>query len=148
MAEEKPKRTEQAAPYPLAMIVCDAIVKDPSTQKATLFGCFSAIAARAFPAVQPIFCVYAVMTDGHGKMPLKLRLVDADEARAPIFEVDGEANFNEPRSVLEVSFLIQNVVFPEPGEYRLQLYAAGQHMIERRIVLIGPPEAPAGGENG
>jgi hypothetical protein len=33
---------------------------------------------------------------------------------------------------------LEGIVFPAPGEYRVQLYAAGEFMTERRLVVVDP----------
>jgi len=42
---------------------------------------------------------------------------------------------------MEIVFRLIDLVFPEPGDYRLQLSAAGQFMKERRLLII-PLENP------
>jgi hypothetical protein len=43
MTEERKKGPLVVNPYPLAMVVCDAIWLDPATGKRTILGCFSTI---------------------------------------------------------------------------------------------------------
>ena len=71
--------TFRVRPFPLAMVICDAVWRDPATGKWTLLGCFSAIEARVFPCFRPNLAVFVSLTDGRGKTPLKLRLVDVNE---------------------------------------------------------------------
>ena len=79
------------------------------------------------------------LTDGRGKVPLRFRLVDADEQNV-IFESDIlELPFDDPRAIMELAFFIQNAVFPVPGEYRLQLRANDEYVMERRLILIQLP---------
>lgn len=130
------------APYPLAMVVCDAIHADPGTGKMTILGTFSAIFAPSFPAVHPQISVYLSVTDGRGTVPLNLRLVDANEEREPVFSVEAPIPFADPLSVVELRFLFQGVVFPEPGEYRIQVFAGAEHLIERRLAVIPTPRPP------
>jgi hypothetical protein len=122
------------------MIICDAIHVDPSTGKNTLLGLFSSIVAQGFPATQT-FCVYAAVSDGRGTVPMVLRLVTADEEEAPLWELEGQVSFDDPRMFAEMSFVLQGVVFPQPGEYRVQLYSGIEHLMERRI-LVRSPEGP------
>jgi hypothetical protein len=136
MAEEQQREPTRLVPYALALVVCDLIWRDPTTHKATILGCFSAITAAAFPAKHPLLCVFAVMTDGHGKVPIDLRLMDVDEERLPIFELKGEAVFTDPRAVVEIDFGAGNLVFPTPGEYRLQLRSGSNLIMERRISVL------------
>ena len=133
--EEQRGPVEMQAPYPLAMVVCDAIWRDPSTGKRFLLGAFSAIGAKSFPAVHPLMALYVVVTDGHGKIPLRIRLVDAEEQLDPLAQSEAEVTFEDPRVVLEIDFHMQNITFPKAGEYRFQLYAGDELMMERRIVL-------------
>ena len=41
----------------------------------------------------------------------------------PIFQLETIVNFSDPFLVLEIVFRETKVVFPAPGEYRLQLFA-------------------------
>ena len=123
------------APYPLAMVIADAIWRDPGTGKRTILGCFSLIAAREFPAVHPQLAVYVAITDGRGTVPFRVQMVDMEEEGEPIFQAEGEVQFEDPRSIIEMDFHFAGVTFPHPGEYRIQLFASGEFLLERRIVI-------------
>jgi hypothetical protein len=90
------------------------------------------------------------MTNGHGQTPIKIRLIDADETRPAIVEVDLLMNFPDPIVVVESVGAMQNVVFPVPGDYRLEVYAAGTPITSRRLVVVPlqppPPAEPPKGE--
>src|SRR4029077_1434550 len=129
-------------PYPLAMVIADAIHTDPGTGKRFILGTFSVLHATAFPAVQASMAVYISLTDGRGKVPFRFALVRTDADEETLFETNGELEFNDPRAVMDMVFAFQNVQFPHPGEYRFELHAAGEFMIERRILLNQLPEAP------
>ena len=125
-----------SAPYPLAMIICDAIWRDPATGKWTLLGCFTGITATAFPCVQPILAVFVSLTDGRGMTPVKLRLVDAEEEEEPILEAEMQVEFSDPRMVADMQMHFQGVSFPRAGEYRFQLSSGGTPLLERRIMVL------------
>jgi hypothetical protein len=120
------------------MVICDGAWRDPYTAKFTLIGTFSSIGGESFPLVHPIVTVYVALTDGHGEMPLRLELVDANEERDPIFSEPSTMKFDDPRMIFEFIFQARNVTFPEEGEYRLRLFANDEFMIERRILVTGP----------
>ncbi|HSW46594.1 MAG TPA: hypothetical protein VLM89_13600 [Phycisphaerae bacterium] len=143
MSDSKPGRP---APIVLAMILCDAIYQDPATKKCTLLGTFSTINARQFPAVHRQLAIHAVMTNGHGKTEIRLAMVGPDEAAPPVFSRDGIIEFADPRMVAELNFVIGNISFPQPGEYRLQILGNDELLMERRLYVVGmnPPEAPLG----
>ncbi|MFN0053167.1 MAG: DUF6941 family protein [Planctomycetales bacterium] len=123
-------------PYPLAMIVCDGLWRDPYTGKTTIIGTFSTIGGRSFPLRHPHLSVYVSLTDGHGKMTIRLELVDVDEVRPPILSLSEEFDFNDPRMIFEICYFAPNIVFPSDGEYRLKLIAREEFIIERRILVV------------
>lgn len=125
-------------PYPLAMVICDGIWTDPYTGKKILIGTFSVVGGSSFPLVHPVLAIYIALTDGHGSVPVTVRLVDADEEREPIFSEDQTVEFKDPRMIVEFAIQVMGVQFSHPGEYRLQLFANNELVIERRIVVLSP----------
>jgi hypothetical protein len=81
--------------------------------------------------------VYVAVTDGRGKVPIILQLVDAEEEDAPLFRGEVEAEFRDPRIIVELDFHIGGLTFPKAGEYRFQLFAGRDFLIERRL-LVAP----------
>jgi hypothetical protein len=64
-------------------------------------------------------------------------LVDVDEAHEPIFSLESEVDVaDNPNQIIETQFRRVGVSFPQPGEYRLQLFGAGQFLRERRIWVL------------
>lgn len=52
-------------------------------------------------------------------------------------------NFVDPTAIFEVAFARRDVIFPEPGEYALQVLCGGQFLREKRVWALsrGFPEA-------
>lgn len=115
------------------MVVCDAVWRDPATGKHFIMGCFSAIGAHAFPTVHPTLAVYLSLTEGYGKIPLLLRLVDGESGILHELRID--VDFSDPRAIAEIAMQFQNLNFKAPGEYRLQLHAGDAFVMERRIMV-------------
>jgi hypothetical protein len=136
MGEDKTQPTDVVPPYPLAMVVCDAIWRDPGTGKQTLLGLFSTIHASEFPTVHPIMALHIALTDGHGKTPIRVRLIDASEQHDPLFEQEQEVEFQDPRVTVNVDIHLSGLRFEAPGEYRFQLYAGATPLMERRILVL------------
>lgn len=141
--------TEPPPPDVLALIVCDQIINDRMTGKHSLIGMFSRVHARAFPVAHPQICVFASLTDGHGKVDLTIRIVDANEARPPLVEGKGRVEFSDPRAVAHLALQFHGLTFPEPGPYRVQLYSGGELLREARLDLVQvrlrpkePPQPP------
>jgi hypothetical protein len=128
------------------MVVCDGIWRDPYTGKKTLLGIFSALGGESFPLRHPVLSVYVSLTDGRGRMPIRLELVDAEEQLAPVFSDTQEIEFTDPRAVSEICFEVRGLEFPGPGEYRLRLFANEEFVIERQIVVLGASDEGPGHE--
>jgi hypothetical protein len=122
-----------APPIPLAMIVCDLVWRDPTSQKFAILGVFSMLRADEFPLVYPRIAVYTVLTEVRGKVPLLLRVVDTNEEFETVGEVRTEIESNDPIANFEIIVNLNSVTFPEPGEYRVQLYAGKHFLVERRV---------------
>ncbi len=128
-------------PDVLALIVCDQIITDRITGKQSLIGMFSNVHTRAFPATHPQLCVFVALTEGHGETDLVIRIVDSNDARPPIVEGKGKVIFKDPRAIANLALQFHGMVFPAPGEYRVQLYAGGTLLREARLqlTLFQPP---------
>jgi hypothetical protein len=132
---------EEQPPEVLALLLADYVHQDDSTRKLFILGTRSLIEAAAFPWTQPQLATYAALTDGRSATTVQLRLVDVEEARPPVLEHETVLMFSDPTAEVEVVFFLTDLVFPEPGEYRIQLHAAGQLLRERRF-LVTPRENP------
>ncbi len=123
-------------PDVLSLIVCDQIITDRVTGKQSLIGMFSRIHATRFPATQPQLCVHVSLTDGRGKTPLVICIVDAEESRKPIVKGEGVVDFQNPRAVANLALQFYGLTFPQPGEYRVQIHALGTLLREARLEVV------------
>ena len=122
-------------PVALALGVCDLIYRDRGTGKRFILGCFSVIHAVEFPATHPGLGIYLDLTNGRGQVDIRVQIVDVDEEREPIWVGEQQVEFSDPRMVAESDMLIGGLTFPEPGEYRIQVFASNQFVIERRLLI-------------
>ncbi len=122
-------------PDVLSLLVCDQILIDRLTGKTSLIGMFSTIGAARYPVRHPQLCVFASLTDGRGKTPLELAIVDAEDARPPIVSGTATVEFKDPRAVACLNLHFNGLVFPEPGRYRVQLKCHGELLREARLYL-------------
>ncbi len=127
---------DRPPPDVLAMIVCDQIITDRMTGKQSLIGMFAKVHAVGFPVSHPQLSVFVALTDGYGEVELLIRIVDANDARPPIVEGKGKVNFKNPRAIANLALAFHGLRFPEPGEYRVQLYSNGELLREARLHLI------------
>ena len=126
-------------PLPLALIACDHAWRDPNSAKWSILGAFSLADAPEFPAQFSEVAVYFALTGAQGRIPIVIQIIDAAEALPePIASEGFQLEFNGPLAIIEDAIVLHEVIFPFPGEYRLQLLARGNLIIERRIALTNP----------
>ena len=132
-------------PDVISLIVCDQIITDRVTGKVSLIGMFSAIHSPRFPVAHPQLCVHVALTDGRGKTPITIRIVDANEARQPLVEGKGTVEFKDPRMIANLALQFHGLRFPEAGQYRVQIWSGSSLLREARLHLIKakmPPRPP------
>ena len=122
-------------PYALCLLVCDSVSTDRDTGKPTIIGCFTSVSANQFPTVHPGLTIFAELTDGRGEVPITLRLCDVDEEWT-LYETAATIPMDDPLVIGRVVHKISMVQFPKPGEYRVQLFAGDDLLLERRVMLI------------
>ena len=140
--------TTRPNPEILSLLVCDHIITDRLTGKQSVIGIFSVIHATQFPVHHPQLSVYASLTGGHGKVALMIRIVDANEARKPLVQGQGNVQFHSPLAVANLALQFHGLTFPEPGEYRVQLLSDGELLREARLRLVKAKPRPRGGPGG
>jgi hypothetical protein len=123
-------------PDVIALIVCDQIITDRVSGKISLIGMFSTIHATRFPATHPQLSVFVALTEGHTKTPIAIRIVDANEARKPLVEGNGTVQFKDPMAIANLALQFHGLVFPEPGQYRVQIWSRGALLREARLHLV------------
>jgi len=128
--------TERPTPDVLAMLVCDQIITDRLTGKQSLIGMFSKVHARGFPAAHPQLCVFVALTEGYGQTELRIRIVDSNDDRPAIVEGKGTVDFKNPRAIANLALQFNGLMFPAPGEYRVQLYCRDELLKEARLELV------------
>jgi hypothetical protein len=132
---------DQPPPEVLALVVADHVHRDDETRKVFVLGTRSVIGARTFPWPHPALAVYLALAGGRGESTLRICLVDVDEERDPVAEGQVVVAFPDPLYEVDFAMFLADLVFPEPGDYRVQLYADGRFLLERRL-LVMPLENP------
>lgn len=120
-------------PQVLSLLVCDQILIDRLTGKTSLIGLFTNVGATRYPVRHPHLCVFASLTDGRGKTPLELTIIDANEARPPVAAGKAVVEFADPRAIACLNLHFSGLTFPAPGEYRVQLKCNGALLSEARL---------------
>jgi hypothetical protein len=123
-------------PKCIALVVCDDVYED-SQQKRALVGLFTRIVAKQFPAGHPKICVFVSVTELRRQTTCKLDIVGDDHE--PIFELSGPFPQDSPTVLCDIVFELNNVVFPEPGNYWVRFFGHGQILAQRPIEVVHIP---------
>jgi hypothetical protein len=132
-------------PQALSLLLAETHISDARTGQNSLIGILDHVHGNRYPVMLTRLCIFAELTNGRGTVPVSMRIIDADEARPPVLTGNMEVAFPDPLAVSQLAFGAGGVLFPEPGEYRVQLLSGGHLLLERRLVLIldKPPEQRA-----
>jgi hypothetical protein len=134
-------------PQVVSLVLADQVYRDPSNNKCFVLGTYNTIYATSFPCLRQSLSLYAALTDGHGRVPIRLVLTDVDEELGTLALAEGSVEMANPLANLEVVFQLTNVVLPRPGQYRLQLFACGELLRELLLHAIVLDHAPKNDPN-
>jgi hypothetical protein len=113
---------EQVPPEVLALVIADGVHHDDVAGKLFLLGTRSVIVAKSFPLVHPRLAGYVALVNGRREMLVRVRVIDGDEEREPVATDETVMVFPDPLTEVELVFEFTDLIFPEPGDYRLQLH--------------------------
>lgn len=125
---------ELPPPVLLAALVCDMVILDAMTGKGTVVGIFDVINAPTYPVRHDRLFVFCQLTNGRGSVDIHTKFVDLEDDEKVIFENTVKAEFADVRQVANVVSQFLGLVFPHPGEYRVQVFAGTDFLGERRII--------------
>jgi len=126
----------------LALLLCDTVITDAMTGKKTLVGIFNSIGATKFPHIVPQINVFASLTNLEGETEVKIRLIAGNNN--VVFDLPAKVPFKNPLDAPELVFNLQNLKFPSPGAFELQLLAGGKLAASRLLVVSEiKPKAPS-----
>jgi hypothetical protein len=123
-------------PVTLSMSLCDYVIIEEGTGKASLIGCFDKLALPRFPSQPRAFFLAAELTGGHGQARVGVRIArpDSDET---IKLTHGDVYFRDRLFVVRYSTRVMNLSFPVPGRYAVHLLVDGE-LAAQRILEVTP----------
>ena len=120
MAKKKVVRRKER-PQLSALMLCDALVRDPNSGKANLFGVFDKFVIPAVPAVTTPFWVYARLKGGSGKFTVGVML-SKPGSKNP--EYQGNTNVVVPcakKRGSDLGILVQQLQVTKFGHFEFHL---------------------------
>ena len=132
-------------PTVLAMVICDAVWRDPETGKPALLGVFTQLGAVSLPVEREQMSVYAQLSGHLGWITVRAELYHADEldpdgTPTPLATTEAPVYFPDRVVTADVALTLYNVDLPAVGEYHLLLLSSGTPLAERRFWVIRPSQ--------
>ena len=121
-------------PVLLSAITCSRVIFDKVSGMPSIIDIIQTINAQKYPATYPHIVFFVELTNGHGKTKTEIRLVDTQGEEKTIFKLERTVEFRDVKQIATLGVNLRGIVFPHPGEYRFQLYAAGGLLGDRRII--------------
>mgnify|MGYP006308437821 CR=1 FL=1 len=133
-------------PILLSSIICERAIFDRITGMPSLINIVHEVKSPEFPARNWQLVFFSELTNGHGQTDAVIRLVYVRDGERVVFEQKGSVKFEDVRQVVTLAVNLQGIVFPEPGEYRFQLYANNTQLGERKVECRKVKLPPGRGE--
>ena len=123
-----------APPEVLAMVICDLVIEDAESGKKSLIGLFDHVYTTRLPSVVNELNVFLSLTDGRGAPAAEIRCINSANGDE-LFRTEGEIEFPDPLTVVDLHFRFQGCEFPDEGEYRFQFFCEGELLRERKFFV-------------
>lgn len=122
-------------PLALGLTLCDYVLIEEGTRRASLIGTRTRLIADYFPYVAPPFFAFAALSDGLGEatMRLEIKRPDTDEK---VYAEERRVRFSDRLRELQVVFYLEDVLFPAPGSYECALLVDNEWVAQRRLRVL------------
>lgn len=122
-------------------VVCDDVRREMNG-KFMLLGIFEAITARKFPATHPALFVANRWCKGEGEFTQKIRIVNTKDSSI-VFQTDDQPFKLESIDMHHTLVSrFNNLVFPIPGKYWVEVLLDGELFINYPIILREMKDEP------
>lgn len=116
-----------------ALILSDAVARDPGTGKVTLYGVFDRIWSNEFPAVHPLFAIFwRCAVPGPGRAGAMILKPDG----STLTELEPVETNKDTLHELEGTYTLGNIEFPVEGTYSVVLTYNGKEVLRTPLLLI------------
>jgi len=117
------------------LLLCDAISRDPNSNKATAYGIFDRVRGDSFP-VRVGFAMHAKFFGGRGKNKISIEIADSKgkslfKDKLPTFELDCQ-----PNVTIDIDARIEGVPFPASDVYSITAIADGRSLGDGYRIVV------------
>jgi hypothetical protein len=119
-------------PVAVGMCLCERVIIEEGTKKASLVGCFDALAVSSFPSPPTSFWIYTDLTDaaGQGVANLTISRLDTDEVISRHVKI---VHFKNRFAVVRYAMAVTDRSFPVSGRYLITLDVDGELVAQRAL---------------
>ena len=117
------------------MLVCDQVIKDQTTKKASVIGIFDRMFASAFPATHARLSVYVSVRDAIGEYRLRLEMVRTRDEMT-VGRGDAQVIVTDRFEPAEWVFELVSLTFEEPGQYEFRLWANDRYVGSKSFSVL------------
>jgi hypothetical protein len=119
-------------PVALGLFLCDQVIVERGTNRASLIGTITSLEGQAFPFVPLPFCVFAVLTGskGEGVATLTVTQLETDEE---VYSVTRRVEFPDRFAEGRLLFRLADCSFPRPGIYVFTITVDNDWVAYRRL---------------
>ena len=119
------------------LTICNYVLIEERTTKVSTIGAFNVFRAKAFPFSPLPFCVFTILTGGHGDAAVELMVTDL-ESDEEVVSVSSAMRFRERFSEVRVLFRLSAIQFLKAGAYLFTLLVDGDWVAHKRVrVYLG-----------
>jgi hypothetical protein len=123
-------------PATLSMSLCDYIIIEEGTGKASLIGCFDRLVVPDFPSPPRAIFLSAELTGGHGRGRVSVDMTRPDTGET-VGGTQADVYFRDRLFVVRYRTRVTDCSFPVPGRYAVALLVDGE-LAGQRIIEVSP----------
>ena len=120
-------------PVVKAFLICDYVIHEQETNKKSCIGIFHQIGAERFPCRHGQLAIYANISDALGEYVFSLSLIHLTDGREIGSGKTPPLTIPDRLQTAELAFRLQNIVFPEPGEYEFRLLGNDMLLAQKKV---------------
>lgn len=131
---------KQAQPECLAILLCDQVIEDKTTNKKSVIGMFNQIGVRKVPGVQNLMALMISLTDMQGKHKVGFTIShDTPEGTKELTKVEGDVQIDDRLAVVDMVFNLRGFKLPTLGKYTITALANGAPLAMRHFQVVQAP---------
>jgi len=131
-----PKTEPKPPPRCKAILLCERIIAEATTQKVSLIDVFLEVSLPSFPGHSIPMRVFLQLIDGIGRYELTLEIQDLAEQRTIARGAGPRIAFPDRVTPLQLSLPIPGLTLMHPGRYDVIVFADGQEIDRQQFVAV------------